>query len=290
MRSDGTMNVVRLGQTFWQTLNPYQHLLTVSWGQFFIYVLILYGLANILFAGLYMLAGQGAIQGAESPDLAARWQNAFFFSVQTIATIGYGQMTPKSPLANLLVALEALTGLMGFALMTGILFARFSRPTAHILHSEIALIAPYKEITALMFRVANATHHQLIELKATVTFSRMETKPDGRPVRRFYTLPLERDTVVLLPTQWVVVHPIDEQSPLYGKTGAILHETDPEIFVMIAAMEETFNQNVYARFSYADDEIVCGARFADIFGKNAQGVVTIDVSRLSEYESVKLLE
>lgn len=278
MLADGSLNIVRKGERFWESLTLYQHLLAARWPVFWGYILLAYALINLLFASLYVAAGPDAISGGEP---GATWHNAIFFSVQTIATIGYGQMTPRGTIANLLVALEALTGLMGFALATGILFARFSRPTAHILRSDRILIAPYRGITALMFRIANGRRSQLLEVHATVTLSRVE---DGK--RRFHQLALERASVVLLPTQWVIVHPIDSSSPLAGLDPAAIQASDPEVFVMISAVEETFSQTVHARFSYADHEIVHGARFTDIFGATPTGVVTIDLSRLSEFERV----
>lgn len=288
MRPDGTLNVVRLGHGFWQSMNGYQHMLTVSWPRFLLYVLFFYALANAIFAGLYIAAGPDAIQGGDAgPN--SRWHNAIFFSVQTIATIGYGQMTPKGTVANALVALEALTGLMGFALMTGILFARFSRPSVNILRSKVAVIAPYRDgRTGLMFRVANGRVSQLMDLKVTVTHSWMDRTDPARGVRRFHQLPLERDGVVLLPTQWVVVHPIDEKSPYFGCTGEEILATEPEIFVSISAMDETFSQIVHTRFSYADTDLVHGAKFVDLFGTTGDGVVTIDLSRISDFQRVPL--
>jgi inward rectifier potassium channel len=288
MRPDGTLNVVRTGHSFWQSLNLYQHLLTVAWPRFFLYVLALYVAANLVFASLYVAAGPDAILGSAGGDLAARWQAAVFFSVQTIATIGYGQMTPHGTVANTLVAFEALTGLMGFALITGILFARFSRPSALVLRSHVAVVAPYHGGTALMFRIANGRSSQLIDLKATVTYSWMDRSDAARPLRRFQQLPLERDTVALLPTQWIIVHPIDAGSPLAGRDERQILEADPELFVTIAAIDETFSQTVHTRFSYADAEIVHGAKFTDLFGTTPDGVVTIDLARLSEIEHVAL--
>lgn len=288
MRPDGSLNVVRLGHGFWQSLNIYQHLLTVAWPRFILYVLVFYLAANLMFAGLFLAAGPGAIQGGDAPSASGRWHNAIFFSVQTIATIGYGQMTPQGTIANTLVALEALTGLMGFALITGILFARFSRPSAHILRSRCALVAPYQGMTALMFRVANGRTSQLIDIKATVTYSWMDRSEPGREVRRFQQLPLERDSVSLLPTQWIVVHPIDEKSPLFNRSQAQILSADPELFVSIAAVDETFSQVVHSRFSYADDDIAYGARFTDLFGTTPDGVLTIDLSRLSAFDRVAL--
>ena len=280
MRSDGSFNIERLGENFWESLTIYQHLLCARWPVFWLYVLCAYGAVNLLFAALFVAAGPDAIQGGEP---GAHWYNAIFFSVQTMATIGYGQMTPRGTLANLLVSLEALVGLMGFALATGILFARFSRPTAHILRSAQAIIAPYQDKTALMFRIANGRRSQLIEIRATVTLSRMEGDK-----RRFHQLTLERAQVNLLPTQWVIVHPIDAESPLFGLDDAAIHASDPEVFVMISALDEAFSQQVHTRFSYADEEIVYGAKFRDVFGTTAKGVVSIDLSRLSEIDRVKV--
>jgi inward rectifier potassium channel len=288
MRPDGSLNVVRTGHSFWQSLNLYQHLLTVAWPKFFLYVLGVYVTANLIFASLYLAAGPGAIQGAAADGLTARWEDALFFSVQTLATIGYGQMTPHGTIANALVALEALAGLMGFALITGILFARFSRPSALVLRSNVAVVGPYQGGTALMFRIANGRVSQLIDLRATVTYSWMDRSDPSRQIRRFRQLPLERDTVALLPTQWIVVHPIDDRSPLAGFDQQQILEADPEVFVAIAATDETFSQTVYTRFSYADAEIVHGAKFTDLFGTTPDGVVTVDLARLSEFDRVKL--
>ncbi|MBI2685758.1 MAG: transporter [Acidobacteria bacterium] len=288
MRPDGSLNVVRLGHGFWQSLNIYQHMITVTWPRFFGYVFIFYVIANAIFASLFVAAGPGAIQGGESGYRGAQWHNAIFFSVQTIATIGYGQMTPKGTIANSLVAVEALSGLLGFALITGLLFARFSRPSAQILRSKVALIAPYKHHTALMFRIANGRVSQLIDLKAIVTYSWMDRTDPARPVRRFLPLPLERDGVVLLPTQWVIVHPIDEKSPFYGRSQQQILTADPEVFVALSALDETFSQTVHARFSYADSDIVHGAKFVDLFGTTPDGVVTIDLAKLSDHHPMRL--
>ena len=280
MRPDGSFEIVRLGHGFWQSLNAYQHMVTVSWPIFFLYVFLFYLIANAIFASLYIAAGPGAIQGGEP---GAPWHNAIFFSVQTIATIGYGQMVPKGTVANSLVALEALTGLMGFALITGILFARFSRPSAHIVKSSVALSAPYSDISAFMFRIATGRQSQLLDIKVTVTYSWM----DGQ-TRRFRQLPLERDSVVLLPTQWVIVHPIDENSPFHACNQQKILAADPEIFVALSAIDETFSQPVHTRFSYADSDIVYGAKFTDLFGATPAGVVTIDLAKISGYSPAAL--
>ncbi len=287
LRQDGEFNVQRVGQGFWESINVYHKLLGLSWPQFFGMVLVIYAVLNVVFAGLYMACGPGAISGVEGSG-ANRFLHLYFFSVQTIATIGYGTMTPTSIPAHFLVSIEALTGLMGFALATGILFARFSRPTAAVAFSKVALISPYQGGTALMFRVMNSRSNQLMEMSAQVTYSRLETETDGRRVRKFKLLPLERKEVMFLATQWVVVHPIDEQSPLYSKDAAAILTDDPEIIILLTATDEASSQVVYRRFSYSDEEIVYGAKFSDLYGRAANNMLTMDISRLSDYQAVTL--
>ncbi|MCX6603279.1 MAG: ion channel [Acidobacteria bacterium] len=287
LRQDGEFNVLRVGQGFWQSINPYHKMLNLSWPQFFGMIFVIYVALNLVFAGLYLGCGPGAISGVEGSG-SRRFLQLYFFSVQTIATIGYGTMTPTSTAAHFLVSVEALTGLMGFALATGILFARFSRPTAAIVFSKVALISPFQGSTALMFRVMNSRSNQLMEVAAQVTYSRLETEPDGRRVRKFKLLPLERKEVMFLATQWVIVHPIDVQSPLFGKDATAILADDPEIIILITATDEASSQVVYRRFSYADNEIVHGAKFRDLYGRGANDVLTMDISRLDEYERVTL--
>jgi len=209
----------------------------------------------------------------------------FFFSVQTFATIGYGGMHPVGLAANLLVTLESLVGLLGFALATGILFSRFSQPTAKILFSRNAIIAPYRGITAFEFRIANARSNELIQVEARVMLSRL--KPDGN--RDFIPLKLEREKVVFFPLAWTIVHPIDEESPLWGLTQEDLTASQAEVLVLLSGIDETFSQTVHTRSSYRADEIVCGARFANLFNPpTSDGVLSVDVSRLDQIEKTVL--
>ncbi|MEZ5352366.1 MAG: ion channel [Bryobacteraceae bacterium] len=287
MNRDGTFNISRTGARWQEFFHPYHVLLTVSWGQFFGLVLTLYFAVNLLFACAYLLCGPGALAGAEETDLGGRFTNAFFFSVQTIATIGYGKMTPEGVAANILVAIEALFGLLGFAFATGVMFARFSRPTARIAFSEKAIFAPYRGGTALMFRVANARRTELSDVTITVAMARMETV-DGRRTRRFYQLALERSRVTFLSTQWVVVHPIDEASPFWGVTEADLANCEPEILVLLSALDETFSQTVQVRGSYQGNEFFWGAKFRDIYEQEPGGALRIDIRRLGEIDAAEL--
>jgi inward rectifier potassium channel len=286
LNRDGSFNVARSGLSFLRSLSLYHALLTMSWTRFFALAVLGYFATNLAFGLGYVLCGPGALEGAAAATPGQRFAEAFFFSVQTLATIGYGRLSPQGLPANLLVTVEALLGLLGFALVTGILFARFSRPDTRIAFSDRAVIAPHRGGTALMFRLANERSNQLLEVKATVTLSRMETAGATR-VRRFHLLALERSRVMFLPLHWVCVHPIDETSPLHGETPERFEASDAEVLILLTAVDETFSQAVQARSSYKPSEVVWGARFRDIFlAPDADGIVRIDLRRLHEIERV----
>jgi inward rectifier potassium channel len=284
LNRDGSFNVVRTGLPFYRTLSAYHALLTMSWPRFFALIAFAYFATNVVFAGAYFLCGPEALSGTSARSHEERMLEDFFFSVQTLATIGYGSVAPKSLAANLLVTVEALGGLMGFALATGLLFARFSRPDPRIAFSRKAVVAPFRDGTALMFRLVNEHNNQLTNVQATVSLSRMEGDAAAR-VRRFYELPLHRRRVVFLPLHWVVVHPIDERSPLRGVSAEEFAAADSEVLILLTAMDETFFQTVNVRSSYKPHEIAWGARFVDMFlPPAADGRVGIDLRKLHDLE------
>jgi inward rectifier potassium channel len=286
LNRDGSFNVMRAGLGFLASLSPYHALLTMSWWRFFGLTALFYFGANLLFAAAYMLCGPGSLSVPESAGIESRFLQAFFFSIHTLATIGYGTISPVGFAANVIVSIESFIGLFGLALCTSLLFARFSRPTARILFSDRAVIAPYREVTAFEFRIANARRNQIIELEAKVLFACFE-EVNGRPLRRFYPLKLERDRVVFFPLSWTIVHPIDGTSPFYGMSPEDLSKTRGEFLVLLTGFDETFSQTVHARSSYMADEVVWNARFADIFNRPADdGLLTIDVRKLHSIESV----
>lgn len=283
LNRDGSFNVVREGLSFFQSQSPYLYLLTTTWPRFLGMVILFFMVTNTLFGLAYFACGPGQIAGSAATTLGGQFLEDFFFSVQTFATIGYGGMHPVGVMANVLVTLESLVGLLGFALATGILFARFSQPSAKILFSRNAIIAPYRGISALEFRIANARSNELTQVKAQVLLSRF--KRDGSGNREFLQLKLERDTVAFFPLSWTVVHPIDDESPFQGATPEDLAEWDAEILVLLYAIDETFSQTVHARSSYKHYEVVTGARFASLFNPpRPDGVLSIDISRLDQIE------
>lgn len=268
LNRDGSFNVERKGLTLLESLSTYHVLLTMSWLKFAVLAVFSYCLANVVFALAYLACGAGALVST-SPGISQHpfWR-AFFFSVETVSTIGYGNIVPVTLAANILVTIEACAGLAGFAVVTGLLFARISRPTANVLFSSHAVIAPYQSITALEFRVANARSNELIEVNAKVVLSRFEAV-DGVHTRRYYPLKLERDGVVFLPLTWTVVHPIDDESILRGETPESLRDSQAEVLVLLKAFDETFSTIVQTRTSYTYDDLVWGARFANAFMADA---------------------
>jgi inward rectifier potassium channel len=284
LNRDGSFGVARTGLGFWAAISPYHALLTMSWVKFLSLAAVLYIFTNAIFACGYVLCGPEALQGIHDTRIHNEFLRAYFFSVQTLATIGYGHVVPSGLVANYLVTIESLVGLLGFALITGMLFARFSRPTAKILFSESAVVAPYRGISAFEFRIVNQRNNEIIDLEAKVLFSRMELS-EGRRTRRFYELNLERKKVVFFPLSWTIVHPIDESSPLRAVTAEDLRESEAEFLILLTGIDETFSQTVHARSSYKAHEIVWGARFTNMFNRpDGGGPLTIDVSRLHSIE------
>jgi inward rectifier potassium channel len=285
LNRDGSFNVARRGLNFWSSLSLYHSLLTLSWGKFLGLLVLCYLVINLFFALAYLLAGPQALAVPDNLAINQRFWQAFFFSVHTFATIGYGNITPVGLLANIIVTIESVTGLLGVTLATGILFARFSRPTAHVLFSDQAVITPFRGGQALMFRITNGRSNQLIELGATVILAQMEKDQTGTVTRRFYPMALQLSKVSFFTLSWTLVHQIDEQSPLFGLTEADLESRAGEVVVLLTGIDETFSQTVHARSSYRWDELVWGARFANIYNAPAaDGMVTIDVRRLSLIE------
>ena len=286
LNRDGSFNVARDGLRPFASLSLYHSLLTMTWPRFLGLVIAFFLVTNAVFATFYSALGPGALLSNVPPPTTwhGKWFEAFFFSVHTYATIGYGNVSPVGMAANLLVVLETLVGLLGFALATGILFARFSRPTARLLFSEMAIIAPYRGITAFEFRITNARSNQIIEVRAQVQLSRL--KPGGLS-REFHPLKLERDKVTFFPLSWTIVHPIDETSPLWGVTPEQLIASDAEFLILLSGLDETFSQTVHARSSYKADEIVWGVKFASLFEPpRPDGTLAIDISKLDQIEPV----
>ncbi|HUJ50237.1 MAG TPA: ion channel [Bryobacteraceae bacterium] len=275
---DGTFNVRRKGLRLRDT-NVYLMLIDTTWPRFLAAVLLIFLAVNMLFAGIYLAIGIDHLRGAE-PEMGD-FLNAFFFSVHTLTTVGYGNVFPLGTAANAVAALEAATGLMVFALATGLLYGRFSRPSAKILFSQRALIAPYQDGTSLQFRITNARSNVLIDLEARVLLMTVN-RADGQLKRAFFDLSLERRQVYFFPLTWTVVHPIDSESPLSGKTAEELRGLEAELLILIKGFDDTFSQVVHSQYSYRHDEILWGAKFEPAFRVGPKGDLILDVNRIHE--------
>lgn len=281
VNKDGTFNVRRRGLPRFRPYEVYHHLITMGWAPFLGLLLLAFVVTNALFALLYLGIGMEHFTRPGGETLPDRLQDAFFFSAQTLTTVGYGHISPKGTLANATAALESLLGLLSFALATGLLYGRFSRPQACLRFSALAVVAPYGPITGFMFRLVNMRSNQLIEVEATVSLS---FEDPGSGLRRFTLLPLERAKIHLFPSNWTVVHPIDGESPLWGRTDADLRRAKAEFIVLIKAFDDTFSQTIYARTSYTAEEVRWGARFSPMLFPAVDGMTDLDMGRLNVLE------
>jgi inward rectifier potassium channel len=270
-------DIVRLGLQRRPFGDLYHHLLNASWWHLGGLVLGAYLSANTLFATLYLLDSNG-IENARPGSFFDR----FFFSVQTMATIGYGKMSPVGGFANVLVTIEALTGVVGLALLTGLVFAKFSRPTARVLFSRVAVITTFEGKRALLFRMANERSNQIVEAQLRLVFARNVTTAEGVLLRRFMDLELQRKQTAIFALTWMAVHDIDERSPLHDATPEALRAIEAELIVSVVGFDDTFSQTVHARHSYIADEIVWNARFEDVLSRLPDGRRKIDYTKFHE--------
>lgn len=251
-------------------------------------VLVTYVAMNCLFAGLYLLSGVENLQGADMASPLQTFLSAFFFSVHTFTTVGYGTIAPRGIVVNIIAAIEAITGLMSLALATGLLFGRFSKPTAKISFSSNAIIAPYQGQSSLQFRIVNRRKVNLLEMEAKVLFMVVD-KSGPTPIRRYSELSLERPSVYFFPLPWTIVHPIDTASPLYQQTPEDLAKVHAEILILIKGFDETFGQTIHVRNSYRFDEIIWGAKFIPAFSVDGSGNVVLQLDDINKMERVELL-
>ncbi|MBU0696882.1 MAG: ion transporter, partial [Bacteroidetes bacterium] len=277
LNKDGSSNVRRKGLPFFKPHEAYNSLIYMSWNRFWVTVSISYILINLLFATIYFLLGMEHLNGSVSLTPLTKFADAFFFSAQTIATVGYGHLSPSGFITNIVAALESFIGLLTFALATGLLYGRFSRPTAKMVYSEKIIVAPYQDGKAYMFRLANLRSNQLIDLEINVMLS-INISENGKPTRRFVQLELERKAIQLLTLGWTIVHPITEDSPLYGLNKRDLLDSEAEFVIFLKAFDDAFSQNVHSRTSYQASEIVFDAKFDQIIKTDEDGVFSIDIS------------
>lgn len=255
--------------TYWQ--EPYYLLLTVPWWGFLLITTLSYIGINALFAVIYLLGGD-CIDNATPGSFG----DAFFFSVQTLTSIGYGSMSPSTFYADAMVTIEALVGTTGIALMTGLAFTKFSQPTAKVIFSRVAVISDYNNVPTLMLRTGNKRHNQIIQAEMRLYLMRDEVSAEGNYMRRFHQLKLVRKETPRFTLSWTVMHQIDETSPLYGATAESLAKTRTMLVVSFSGIDETVAQSIHAPYSYAANQILWGQSFVDIIQRSPEGHHFID--------------
>jgi len=267
-RSD---RAVKIGDTPWWD-DLYHQLLVLPWGAFLAVLAAVYLLANVLFAGLYLLDPLGI-----SHARAGSFSDAFFFSIQTMATIGYGVLYPRDLYTNLIVTAETLTSVVIVAFATGLFFARFSRPTARVRFGRCAVISSHNGVPTLQIRMVNGRSNQILQADVELTLLKSELSVEGVTMRRFNALKLERAHTPVFALSFTLMHVIDEASPFHEQTSEALREAGAELLVTVTGLDETMSQTIHARHSYVVDELIFGYRHADIFGYLPDGRVAIDL-------------
>ncbi|MBL6445614.1 potassium transporter [Fulvivirga sp. 29W222] len=290
INQDGSFNVIRSGLRV-STRDTYQLMIKMSWSRFFLVVFTFLLVVNAVFALVYTLMGVDQLGGLRGGHFYVRFLEAYYFSFQTFTTVGYGGVHPIGHWANIVASFEAVVGWMCFAIITGMLYGRFSKPSARLMYSKKALIAPYKDgLNSLQFRIANMRNSNLMEMEATVMLVTVERHKDGKSIlkRSYINLDLERNSILYFPLNWTVVHVIDEKSPLANKTKEEMEAMDAEILIMIKGFDDTFSQVVHSRYSYKCDEVFWGGKFASVYETQPSGDTLMDFTKMNDFTDVEL--
>ena len=282
---DGTFNLRKEGVSFMSRYSLYHSMLTIPRWKFIGLILVFYFFVNLLFSMIYLAVGLDQLQGVIATTMWGKFKEAYFFSAETFTTVGYGRVNPVGDGANIVAAIEACSGFLSFALATGLIFGRFARPRSFLIFSDHALISPYQDKTALMFRFAPyKDNHTLTDVQIRVNIG-LKIQVDGNAEYRYYDLTLERTRVESLPMNWTVVHPIDEQSPLQGFTYEDMRNSDVEIYVLIRGFDDVYSNFVQQRTSYTFDEIKFDGKFVPMYRESPDGRTTIlELQKLNEYK------
>ncbi len=288
LTKSGNANVRKTGIGLFESISWFHTMLNIPRWKFLTIVILFYFFVNCLFAGMYYVIGVENLKGVEMTTSIDKFGQAFFFSIQTFTTVGYGHISPNGFLTSFVAAVEALFGLLSFAIATGLFYGRFSKPKAHIIFSENALIAPFQNATALMLRMSPYKNTNLTDAEARLTLG-MSIEEDGKPVNKFYTLDLELDKVNALTLSWTLVHPITESSPLFNLTQKDFENIEGEIIVFVRVFDDMYSTHVVKRTSYTFNEIIYSAKFLPMFSRSYDDSKTIlQIDKLNLFEKVNL--
>ena len=287
---DGRPNVIKKGVGILYRYSWYHTMLGMKRGKFLFLLFLCYITINLVFAGIYYLIGINHLAGVHSGSSFKNFTEVFFFSAQTFTTVGYGRISPVGFMASAVSTFEAFLGLLSFAIATGLFYGRFSRPRAFLRFSENALIAPFKEGTAFMFRMAPYKNNNLSEVEVKLTLA-ITNEKNGKLTDEFFNLNLEFSKINGLSLSWTIVHPIDDKSPFYGLSKEDIAGTDMEIMVYIKAFDEVFSNNVVTRTSYISSEIVWGAKFKMMYYPSDDKNKTIlELNKINDFDLVTMPE
>jgi inward rectifier potassium channel len=287
INKDGSFNVLIAGASFRQRFSIYNIMLNMPRWKFSVTIVSFFVLINILFTCIYVLIGADNFVGFAATTEWGKIKELYFFSTETFTTVGYGRVNPIGDGVNIVASFEAMLGFLSFAIATGLIYGRFSKPKAYIVLTDNALIAPFQDKMGLMFRIAPYKNgHILTDVHLKVTLG-MQVQENGILTAKFYTLNLERNRVDSLMMNWTVVHPLDEDSPLYGYTPEDMKNADVEIYVLIRGFDEVYANIVQQRTSYTFDEIIHNAKFLPMYHESEDGRTTIfELNKLNHYKQL----
>jgi inward rectifier potassium channel len=288
INKDGLPNVKKKGMNIFNRYSWYHTMLELSTFNFLSYLLFAYVLVNLFFALIYYLIGVEHLTGIDKSDPVNEFIDVFFFSSQTFTTVGYGRIAPVGFMASLVATFEAFLGLLTFAIATGLFYGRFSRPRAYLKFSDIAVIAPFKDKTALMFRLAPYKNNSLTDAEVTISAA-IEVIENSVKKSNFYTLKTRLNRINTLALNWTIVHEIDEDSPFFGFSDEDFKNTDIEIIVHVRAFDEVFSNTVVQRTSYISEEIIYGAKFIPMYYPDQENLSTIlNLDKINDYQQADL--
>lgn len=288
INKDGSFNLRREGVSFFERYSIFHSMLTLPRWKFIMLLILFYLGINLVYTFIYLTIGIDQLQGVIATTFWGKFKEAYFFSTETFTTVGYGRVNPVGDGANFLASIEAMTGFLSFALATGLIFGRFSRPRSFLKFSDFAVVSPYKEGKALMFRFAPyKDNHTLTDVQIRVNIALLLLQENGSLEYRYYDLQLERTKVESLPMNWTVVHPIDEVSPLQGFGYEDMVAADVEIYVLIRGFDDVYSNFVQQRTSYTYHEIKFNRKFVPMYRESDDGKTTIlELQKLNEYLEV----
>ncbi|MBL7766661.1 MAG: transporter [Chitinophagaceae bacterium] len=284
LNKDGSSNVIKSGLTYFKRLSIFHSLIELSAWRFFALCLFGYIGVNLIFGALYFIAGPSTLGISNDLSVKEHFLECFFFSTQTLTTVGYGRINPTSHYTNTIAAFESFFGLMSFAVLTGLLYGRFAKPKAYLLFSKNALISPYKNGQALMFRMAPYKNNNLTEAEVIMNVA-FKIHQNDKVVNKFLPLKTELGRISSMALNWTVVHAIDEESPLFGMCKEDFQINNTEVMVFVKAFDEHFSNVVQQRTSYYADEIVHHAKFVQMFRQSDdQKTTVLELDKLHDYQ------